>query len=101
MSCLPSITPLPYTTLCRSFRQSLLDSHAFILWLSYKFFRLLLGKLLLRVLELLPERLRISEVAHFQRSAWNRLIQNGRSEEHTSELQSLTNIVCSILLQNK
>src|SRR5258706_2106488 len=29
---------------------------------------------------------------------WN---QNGRSEEHTSELQSLTNLVCRLLLEKK
>src|SRR5438093_6381173 len=27
--------------------------------------------------------------------------QNGRSEEHTSELQSLTNLVCRLLLEKK
>src|SRR5258706_9689054 len=28
-------------------------------------------------------------------------IQHGRSEEHTSELQSLTNLVCRLLLEKK
>ena len=29
------------------------------------------------------------------------LAQNSRSEEHTSELQSLTNLVCRLLLEKK
>src|SRR5262249_61028323 len=29
------------------------------------------------------------------------VLQNGRSEEHTSELQSLTNLVCRLLLEKK
>src|SRR5438046_6692458 len=29
------------------------------------------------------------------------LLDNGRSEEHTSELQSLTNLVCRLLLEKK
>src|SRR5437016_8728678 len=33
---------------------------------------------------------------------WNREVQRGfRSEEHTSELQSLTNLVCRLLLEKK
>src|ERR1019366_10819459 len=31
----------------------------------------------------------------------NRRVNNGRSEEHTSELQSLTNLVCRLLLEKK
>src|SRR5262249_61817667 len=30
-----------------------------------------------------------------------RRVREGRSEEHTSELQSLTNLVCRLLLENK
>src|SRR5438093_7830343 len=33
--------------------------------------------------------------------AWRRDQLDGRSEEHTSELQSLTNIVCRLLLEKK
>src|SRR5438046_7616309 len=29
------------------------------------------------------------------------IVQTGRSEEHTSELQSLTNLVCRLLLEKK
>src|SRR5437016_11148027 len=34
----------------------------------------------------------------FGRDVWTRLV---RSEEHTSELQSLTNLVCRLLLEKK
>src|SRR5258706_2107504 len=30
-----------------------------------------------------------------------RIVKEGRSEEHTSELQSLTNLVCRLLLEKK
>src|ERR1019366_10120907 len=32
---------------------------------------------------------------------WRRFRYAGRSEEHTSELQSLTNLVCRLLLEKK
>src|SRR5438093_10192904 len=32
---------------------------------------------------------------------WWRVIEEHRSEEHTSELQSLTNLVCRLLLEKK
>src|SRR5438093_13676891 len=35
------------------------------------------------------------------RSTWARDQSNVRSEEHTSELQSLTNLVCRLLLEKK
>src|SRR5437016_9648869 len=34
-------------------------------------------------------------------SFWGEVTQSGRSEEHTSELQSLTNLVCRLLLEKK
>src|SRR3989339_1867667 len=33
-------------------------------------------------------------------SAWSSDVCSSRSEEHTSELQSLTNLVCRLLLEN-
>src|SRR5258706_6195719 len=33
--------------------------------------------------------------------AWTALLELVRSEEHTSELQSLTNLVCRLLLEKK
>src|SRR6476619_8523890 len=35
------------------------------------------------------------------RRSRTRGVQGGRSEEHTSELQSLTNLVCRLLLEKK
>src|SRR2546425_5422401 len=34
-------------------------------------------------------------------SCWRQLIAGGRSEEHTSELQSLAYLVCRLLLEKK
>src|SRR2546427_9378631 len=34
-------------------------------------------------------------------STSNRVAENGRSEEHTSELQSQSNLVCRLLLEKK
>src|SRR5438093_1415733 len=35
------------------------------------------------------------------RAAWDKSVAQARSEEHTSELQSLTNLVCRLLLEKK
>src|SRR5438093_12040774 len=40
------------------------------------------------------------QAAHLRRGHLGRLRRN-RSEEHTSELQSLTNLVCRLLLEKK
>ena len=50
---------------------------SFILGLRHKFFRLLLGKLCLCLQKLIAKRLRVCEVAHFQGSTGNGLIENG------------------------
>src|SRR2546429_6365251 len=56
----------------------------------------------------LVERLLPSEPAHFRLSTWRFLRfhrpvlhKSGRSEEHTSELQSRLHLVCRLLLQKK
>src|SRR5918994_4029087 len=36
-----------------------------------------------------------------RRSRWRGLLPHGRSEEHTSELQSPCNLVCRLLLEKK
>src|SRR5215213_4948447 len=47
----------------------------------------------------------VSPTAWTASSRWmrprGRLVAGGRSEEHTSELQSLTNLVCRLLLEKK
>src|SRR5438046_4029667 len=52
-----------------------------------------------RPLPLLPSRSRFSRRYRMSHSPLNRL--RLRSEEHTSELQSLTNLVCRLLLEKK
>src|SRR5258706_5545945 len=39
--------------------------------------------------------------ARFPRGAMALSVRSGRSEEHTSELQSLTNLACRLLLEKK
>src|SRR5438046_6229241 len=71
----PSSTLFPYTTLFRSHRLG--------------------GQL---AVELgLPEQHHLHELALFSFE----IRQQPRSEEHTSELQSLTNLVCRLLLEKK
>src|SRR5258706_11655378 len=48
-----------------------------------------------------PERLSTSEAFMEKGSSEIRLNTQDRSEEHTSELQSLTNLVCRLLLEKK
>src|SRR5438093_9533415 len=72
-------TLFPYTTLFRSRRP-------------------LLGDDLAGLGEHLLERLHGSILLYSQKSMANSI---KRSEEHTSELQSLTNLVCRLLLEKK
>src|SRR5438046_689132 len=44
---------------------------------------------------------RLSKAFGSQPETWLRIQMNYRSEEHTSELQSLTNLVCRLLLEKK
>src|SRR5258706_9593298 len=76
----PRSTLFPYTTLFRSVSESAtgkreeIDAHA--LWHS--------------------------DVENVERRLpGRRLLRGARSEEHTSELQSLTNLVCRLLLEKK
>src|SRR5688572_31666736 len=48
---------------------------------------------------LVPEQFRRSHVGHRQR--FGAVPQTRRSEEHTSELQSQSNLVCRLLLEKK
>src|SRR5438093_9524804 len=85
--CLPSSTLFPYTTLfrsCQVVRRS----------------RPRLGRrgLPARGIQLFAEA-RAAPGEEQRRHAGG--CRNGRSEEHTSELQSLTNLVCRLLLEKK
>src|SRR5690606_41378453 len=48
-----------------------------------------------------PFTFRSETESFFSRSYWNPSINAGRSEEHTSELQSRENLVCRLLLEKK
>src|SRR5258706_8397687 len=79
----PRSTLFPYTTLFRS-----LDAQAVGAVMLFEFARLRIG----------------FRPAHHHDPARRRLrkkLRAERSEEHTSELQSLTNIVCRLLLEKK
>src|SRR5258706_11887421 len=78
----PRSTLFPYTTLFRSHDVGALNR--FFGDLGHHHTAALLGRLELRVVGLEAFRAR-----------------EARSEEHTSELQSLTNLVCRLLLEKK
>src|SRR5438093_6939405 len=78
----PRSTLFPYTTLFRSSRRSPLSRLAALPLPRPRLLALIL-------VAALP--LALAEVAR----------RPGRSEEHTSELQSLTNLVCRLLLEKK
>src|SRR5258706_11079318 len=75
----PRSTLFPYTTLFRSSDETLAEAIAAGLGIG-----------------LLPEG-----EAHAPARAGAWASPSGRSEEHTSELQSLTNLVCRLLLEKK
>src|SRR5207237_9128648 len=80
----PNSTPFPYTTLFRSQEPSLPE-----LPIQYADFTLWERQLLK------------ADALEKQIAYWKRSASPGRSEEHTSELQSHLNIVCRLLLEEK
>src|SRR2546430_10095572 len=83
----PRSTLFPYTTLFRSLRR--LGQRSFEL----ARFRHLRGELLLRGPPAFVARVDLRKVP--------RVLDRDRSEEHTSELQSQSNLVCRLLLEKK
>src|SRR5258705_10036867 len=81
----PRSTLFPYTTL---FRSSRLHNTFFAFGFSQHFSRLLI-----------PRYCRISLLSSMYKR--QRLVSIIRSEEHTSELQSLRHLVCRLLLEKK
>src|SRR5260370_14751488 len=79
----PRSTLFPYTTLFRSFAKRFLDAHP--LQPIFAHIREITGR---------------QPQPRVQRDAWLGL-PAGRSEEHTSELQSHLNLVCRLLLEKK
>src|SRR2546427_8298195 len=83
----PRSTLFPYTTLFRSYRQSVLDGVAEV-------------ESALAALD--AQRERIASLQSTQQVLAEReRVQDQRSEEHTSELQSQSNLVCRLLLEKK
>src|SRR2546430_16752828 len=87
----PRSTLFPYTTLFRSLRTGNLEFLKEI-WPNVK--------KALRWIDQYGDCDSDGFVEYRQRSARG-LIQQGRSEEHTSELQSQSNLVCRLLLEKK
>src|SRR2546427_8651345 len=87
----PRSTLFPYTTLFRS-RQRLLRGPQHALGLIHRLDPLAFLDVLLRI----DERVADHALDFLVRQA-----EGGRSEEHTSELQSQSNLVCRLLLEKK
>src|SRR5438045_7685170 len=81
------LTLFPYTTLFRSFGERLEDGGARPQ--GYAVLREAVHALVVMLSPFAP---------HTSEELWERL---GRSEEHTSELQSLRHLVCRLLLEKK
>src|SRR5438046_4608611 len=73
----PVSTLFPYTTLFRSSRRNV------------------------EMMELGKDTLKVHRSFHIESMSCRPVSQRKRSEEHTSELQSLTNLVCRLLLEKK
>src|SRR2546430_7290168 len=81
----PRSTLFPYTTLFRSQRAVVFQQFALFPWKT--------------VHDNIEFGLRSQGVPQYERRA--RIAQQLRSEEHTSELQSQSNIVCRLLLEKR
>src|SRR2546423_5882918 len=83
----PRSTLFPYTTLFRSTKLGLKENEAIVHpWIN-------------KALEKAQQKV---EARNFDiRKNIQRLVDPGRSEEHTSELQSLAYLVCRLLLEKK
>src|SRR5438093_5136882 len=91
----PHVSLFPYTTLFRSTRISLIEARAARALRNKRAWRSAMGES--------SKTLFVGFDVHKDTIAEERLarLTHGRSEEHTSELQSLTNLVCRPLLEKK
>src|SRR2546430_6471743 len=86
----PRSTLFPYTTLFRSFKTSQANHFKFLFYDLFDF--------IWRFVSVLQKRQR-HVLAHGLRGQQRTGLE--RSEEHTSELQSQSNLVCRLLLEKK
>src|SRR2546427_9422532 len=93
----PRSTLFPYTTLFRSDDDvNIRYEHLIEAWVAVK-----------RVAPMLQGDTLLIESFHRVQHEWEKLVRSvspcniGRSEEHTSELQSQSNLVCRLLLEKK
>src|SRR5688572_32487603 len=93
----PRSTLFPYTTLFRSLFHK--ESPRRAKPLLYVFRVLLTGIHLMRTARIEANLVTLNE--EFRLPYLPELIQKKRSEEHTSELQSQSNLVCRLLLEKK
>src|SRR5258706_4009345 len=94
----PRSTLFPYTTLFRSqkLRPRRQGAHNFQASL------IAVGKTAAKHIAKFTEIKDLQELVHLSRCALRQsFLRRSRSEEHTSELQSLTNLVCRLLLEKK
>src|SRR5437016_6755603 len=90
----PRSTLFPYTTLfrsavCSQVRKQAMDIWKLLFWLSQSYM----------CIHCLKKDI---QYVVFTGRSWDRKLGRlKRSEEHTSELQSLTNLVCRLLLEKK
>src|SRR5688572_31000740 len=89
----PRSTLFPYTTLFRS--EQVVKCHPYVEF-NYNFLKEYRMKNLKAERELSLDFLRVTEAAAIESAK-----TMGRSEEHTSELQSQSNLVCRLLLEKK
>src|SRR5437016_11493621 len=95
----PRSTLFPYTTLFRSLTNEIVDNHAAFAAIEAAGTGVSIGASYL-----------FHHYGHHKLERWTSMVHFGlatsgavrnRSEEHTSELQSLTNLVCRLLLEKK
>src|SRR5258706_725477 len=88
----PRSTLFPYTTLFRSLQSPLVSLQRHDLFLDFRFVRCFMPR---------PHSFLLFPVRRLLLGSLGQLFQPTRSEEHTSELQSLTKLVCRLLLAKK
>src|SRR3712207_9013232 len=93
----PRSTLFPYTTLFRSWRQGGWTWRFLVGWCGFSSDGVVVGV----AQDVATQQAPAGAEEHQPRSGCQRRVEGGRSEEHTSELQSRPNLVCRLLLSKK